>query len=78
MLKYIGLTFVVTGFSDEDSYVAKTIAAMNGKVVSSTFTGIPDYGVVPQCGAPLKHTVNEIITDLFIVGIDYLIFILII
>ncbi|OAD60789.1 DNA topoisomerase 2-binding protein 1-A [Eufriesea mexicana] len=61
-----GLTFVVTGFSDEDSYVAETIAAMNGKVVSSTFAGIPDYGVVPQCGAPLKHTVNEIVTNLFI------------
>lgn len=61
-----GLTFVVIGFSDEDSFVAETIAAMNGKVVSSTFAGIPDYGVVPKCGAPLKHTVNEIVTDLFI------------
>ncbi|CAK9821901.1 DNA topoisomerase 2-binding protein 1-A [Anthophora retusa] len=61
-----GLTFVVTGFNDEESYVAETIAAMNGKVVPGTFAGIPDYGVVPKCGAPLKHTVNEIVTDLYI------------
>ncbi|XP_029032844.2 DNA topoisomerase 2-binding protein 1 isoform X2 [Osmia bicornis bicornis] len=61
-----GLTFVVIGFNDEDSYVAETIIAMGGQVVSSTFSGIPDYGVVPKCGATLKHTVNEIVTDLFI------------
>ncbi|XP_071855891.1 mutagen-sensitive 101 [Bombus fervidus] len=61
-----GLTFVVTGFNEEDNFVVETIMAMNGKVVSSTFAGIPDYGVVPKCGAPLKHTVNEIVTDLFI------------
>ena len=63
-----GLTFVVIGFNDEDSYVAETIIAMGGQVVSSTFSGIPDYGVVPKCGATLKHTVNEIVTDLFIVS----------
>ncbi|XP_033326690.2 mutagen-sensitive 101 [Megalopta genalis] len=61
-----GLTFVVVGFSEEDGYVAETIAAMGGQVVSSMFAGIPDYGVVPKCGAVLKHTVNEIVTDLFI------------
>lgn len=63
------MTFVVTGFSEEDGFVAETIATMNGKVVSTTFAGIPDYGVVPKCGAPLKHTVNEIVTDLFIVSV---------
>ncbi|XP_076674457.1 mutagen-sensitive 101 isoform X2 [Andrena cerasifolii] len=63
---FAGLTFVVTGFSDEDSYVAESIAVMGGKVVLRTFAGVPDYGVVPKCGAPLKHTVNEIVTDLFI------------
>ena len=47
---------------------------MNGKVVSTTFAGIPDYGVVPKCGAPLKHTVNEIVTDLFIVGVSFFYF----
>ncbi|XP_015431486.1 PREDICTED: DNA topoisomerase 2-binding protein 1 [Dufourea novaeangliae] len=61
-----GHTFVVTGFTEKDSYVAETIAAMGGQIVTSSFAGIPDYGVVPKCGAPLKHTVNEIVTDLFI------------
>lgn len=45
-----------------------------GHVVSNTYTGIPDYGVVPVDGAPLKHTVNEIVTDLFIVSILRIIF----
>lgn len=66
------MTFVVTGFNEEDNFVVETIMAMNGKVVSSTFAGIPDYGVVPKCGAPLKHTVNEIVTDLFIVSLSFL------
>ncbi|XP_076653820.1 mutagen-sensitive 101 [Halictus rubicundus] len=61
-----GHTFVVVGFTDAESFVAESIAAMGGKVVSSMFAGIPDYGVVPKCGAVLKHTVNEIVTDLFI------------
>ncbi|XP_053987839.1 DNA topoisomerase 2-binding protein 1-A isoform X1 [Hylaeus volcanicus] len=61
-----GHTFVVTGFSDEESYIAGTIVAMGGTVVSSTFAGIPDYAVVPKCGALLKHTVNEIVTELYI------------
>ncbi|XP_017886293.1 DNA topoisomerase 2-binding protein 1 isoform X2 [Ceratina calcarata] len=61
-----GLTFVVTGFSDEDSYVVETIAAMGGRIVPNNYAGIPDFGVVPKCGAPLKHTVNEIVTDLFV------------
>lgn len=65
------MTFVVTGFNEEDNFVVETIMAMNGKVVSSTFAGIPDYGVVPKCGAPLKHTVNEIVTDLFIVSLSF-------
>ena len=59
------------GFSEEDSYVAESIVVMGGKVVSTTFAGVPDYGVVPKCGAPLKHTVNEIVTDLFIVRTNF-------
>jgi len=42
---------------------------LGGHVVPKIYSGIPDYGVVPVHGAPLKYTVNEIVTDLFIVGI---------
>ncbi|XP_014482988.1 PREDICTED: DNA topoisomerase 2-binding protein 1-A isoform X2 [Dinoponera quadriceps] len=76
-----GLTFVVTGFdNNEDGNPEDTIVTLSGRVVSNSYTGIPDYGVVPVQGAPLKHTVNEIVTDLFIedcinqkeiVGIEY-------
>ncbi|XP_020299565.1 DNA topoisomerase 2-binding protein 1 isoform X3 [Pseudomyrmex gracilis] len=59
-----GLTFVVTGF--EDINVKETIVMLGGRVVSNSYSGIPDYGVVPMHGASLKHTVNEIVTDLFI------------
>lgn len=44
---------------------------LGGRLIPRTYTGIPDYGVVPVHGAPLKHTVNEIVNDLFIVSIFY-------
>ncbi|XP_072746156.1 DNA topoisomerase 2-binding protein 1-A isoform X2 [Anoplolepis gracilipes] len=61
-----GLTFVVADFENEDNNVKETIEMLGGRVVSKMYSGIPDYGVVPIEGAPLKHTVNEIVTDLFI------------
>lgn len=45
---------------------------LGGRLVSRIYSGIPDYGVVPIHGAPLKNTVNEIVNDLFIVGILYI------
>ncbi|KAL6258449.1 hypothetical protein P5V15_010405 [Pogonomyrmex californicus] len=60
------LTFVVTGFDSEDNHVEETIVMLGGRLVSKTYIGIPDYAIVPVDGAPLKHTVNEIVTDLFI------------
>ncbi|XP_025266640.1 DNA topoisomerase 2-binding protein 1-A isoform X3 [Camponotus floridanus] len=61
-----GLTFVVADFDNEDNNVKETIEMLGGYVVSKTYSGIPDYGIVPLQGTPLKHTVNEIVTDLFI------------
>lgn len=72
MKLYADLTFVVTGFNDEDSSEQEEmITALDGRIVTKTYSGIPDYGVVPVHGANLKHTVNEIVTDLFIVSISY-------
>jgi len=42
---------------------------LGGRLVSKICSDIPDYGVVPVDGALLKYTVNEIVNDLFIVGI---------
>ena len=42
---------------------------MSGLIVSRTYTGIPDFGVVPFSGAVLKTAVNEIVTEYFIVRI---------
>ncbi|XP_046481485.1 DNA topoisomerase 2-binding protein 1 isoform X1 [Neodiprion pinetum] len=62
-----GLTFILTGFEDqEETELSSSITTLGGKVVPNSYKGIPDYGVVPLFGAPLKHTVNEIVTDLFI------------
>ncbi|XP_018339764.1 PREDICTED: DNA topoisomerase 2-binding protein 1-A isoform X3 [Trachymyrmex septentrionalis] len=60
-----GLTFVVAGFDDEDNHI-ETIVMLGGRLASRTYSGIPDYGIVPVDGAPLKYTVNEIVNDLFI------------
>lgn len=68
-IMYAGLTFVVTGFDEEDKNGhEETIVTLGGHLVSKTYSGIPDYGVVPVQGACLKYTVNEIVTDLFIVS----------
>ncbi|XP_050451407.1 DNA topoisomerase 2-binding protein 1-A isoform X2 [Cataglyphis hispanica] len=61
-----GLAFVVADFDNEDNNVKETIEMLGGRVVSKMYSGIPDYGIVPIQGASLKHTVNEIVTDLFI------------
>lgn len=71
---YAGLTFIVIGFDNDDNHVEETIVTCGGRIVSKTYSGIPDYGIVPVDGAPLKHTVNEIVTDLFIVGICFFFF----
>lgn len=63
------LTFIVTGFDSEENHVEETIVMLGGRLVPKTYSSIPDYGVVPVHGAPLKHTVNEIVNDLFIVSI---------
>lgn len=61
----------MTGFDDKENHVEETIVMLGGRLVPKTYSSIPDYGVVPVHGAPLKHTVNEIVNDLFIVGILY-------
>lgn len=61
--------FVVAGFDSEDNHVEETIVMLGGRLVSRTYSGVPDYGVVPVLGAPLKHTVNEVVNDLFIVSV---------
>lgn len=43
---------------------------MGGEVVPSVYAGIPDFAVVPTCGASLRHAVNEIVTDLFVVSLN--------
>lgn len=61
--------FVVAGFDSEDNHVEETIVMLGGRLVSRTYSGVLDYGVVPVLGTPLKHMVNEIVNDLFIVGV---------
>ncbi|XP_011691670.1 PREDICTED: DNA topoisomerase 2-binding protein 1 isoform X2 [Wasmannia auropunctata] len=61
-----GLAFAVAGFDNEDNHVEETIVMLGGRLVSRSYIGIPDYGVVPVDGAPLKYTVNEIVNNFFI------------
>ena len=68
--KFSGFTFLVN-IPEADLYqnLVVRIDTMGGRVVSRTYAGIPDFGVVPVLGAILKTTVNEIVTELFIVRI---------
>lgn len=65
---FAGSIFAVSGFEgDEHTQVITQIRGLGGKIVGESYSGIPDYGVVPVLGAKLKQTVSEIVTDLFIV-----------
>ncbi|KAI4486795.1 hypothetical protein M0804_006165 [Polistes exclamans] len=61
---FTGFTFVIIGFNDDE--VQDNVTGLGGEVVSNTYPGIPDFAVVPIYGAPLRHSVNEIVTDLFV------------
>ncbi|XP_016844726.1 DNA topoisomerase 2-binding protein 1-A [Nasonia vitripennis] len=62
-----GLVFIITGFDDEELIqIVGQIQELGGRIVDRKYSGIPDYGIVPILGAELKHTVGEIVTNLFI------------
>ncbi|XP_044585283.1 DNA topoisomerase 2-binding protein 1-A isoform X2 [Cotesia glomerata] len=61
------LVFLVIGYDDEEFHqVSATLQAVGGKVVPSSYKGIPDFAIVPVSGATVKHTVSEIVTPLYI------------
>ncbi|XP_011313192.1 DNA topoisomerase 2-binding protein 1 isoform X2 [Fopius arisanus] len=61
------LTFFVTSSAEEeDNSLKENIAGLGGNLVSRSFTGIPDYAIVPFNGVSLKITANEVVTSLFI------------
>ena len=39
-----------------------------GQIVSVTTRAVPDYAVVPIMGYPVERTVNEIVTNAFVVS----------
>ncbi|KAK0078812.1 hypothetical protein PV325_002080 [Microctonus aethiopoides] len=64
---FTGLTFLVLGFDDEENALAiGNIDGLGGRIVTNSYSGVPDYGVVPITGAQLRHTVSEIVTNLYI------------
>lgn len=66
----LGLVFIINGFDDEELIqIVGQIQELGGRIVDRKFSGIPDYGIVPLFGAELKHTVGEIVTNLFVVSI---------
>ncbi|KAK0171066.1 hypothetical protein PV328_008830 [Microctonus aethiopoides] len=64
---FTGLTFLVWGFDDEENALAiRNIEGLGGSKVTNSYSGVPDYGVVPITGVGLLHTVSEIVTYLYI------------
>ncbi|KAK0071479.1 hypothetical protein PV326_001198, partial [Microctonus aethiopoides] len=64
---FTGLTFLVVGFDDEEKALAiRNIEGLGGRIVMNSYSGVPDYGVVPITGIQLWDTVSEIVTYLYI------------
>ncbi|XP_051154922.1 DNA topoisomerase 2-binding protein 1 isoform X2 [Leptopilina boulardi] len=62
-----GQNFILSGFQREEyHHLEMRIRAMGGEIVSRSYPGIPDFGVVPFCGGIFRGSVNEIVTDMFI------------
>lgn len=59
--------FVLNGF-DHDADIKENLTTLGGIIAPNNYKGIPDFGIVPLQGASLRFTVNEIVTNYFIVS----------
>ena len=64
-------TFLIMGFEKEaEDSLRELIEERKGKVLSMASRVVPDCGIVPILGFPLTRTVNEVVTNAWLVSID--------
>lgn len=75
---FTGKRFLLVGFSVEaEAQLSMLVVENYGKVLVGRFRGVADYAVVPLLGCEVEATVDEVVTDtwlvrqLFIIGVQY-------
>lgn len=63
-----GHVFVIDGFEKKEiKHMGDVIKSLGGKIITEDYTGVPEFAVVPIFGVESRHTVREVVTDIFIV-----------
>ena len=67
-LPFTGKRFRLLGFdSEEDAQLALLVMENGGKVLTGRTRAVADYGVVPLLGCEVEATVDEVVTDTWLV-----------
>ncbi|XP_056440120.1 DNA topoisomerase 2-binding protein 1 isoform X1 [Gadus chalcogrammus] len=70
-LPFTGKRFRLLGFgSEEDAQLALLVMENGGKVLTGRTRAVADYGVVPLLGCEVEATVDEVVTDTWLVLCD--------
>lgn len=65
---FTGKRFLLVGFSAEaEAQLSMLVVENYGKVLVGRFRGVADYAVVPLLGCEVEATVDEVITDTWLV-----------
>lgn len=65
---FTGKRFLLVGFGAEAEAQLSTLVVENyGKVLSGRFRGVADYAIVPLLGCEVEATVDEVVTDTWLV-----------
>lgn len=66
---FTGKRFLLVGFGAEsEAQLSMLIVESNGKVLVGRFRGVADYAVVPLLGCEVEATVDEVVTDTWLVS----------
>lgn len=66
---FSGKTFLLVGFGAEaEAQLSMLVIQQGGKVLMGSTRVVADYAVVPLLGCPVEATVDEVITDTWLVG----------
>lgn len=66
---FSGRSFLLVGFDSEaEAQLSILVKEQGGKVLMSRHRAVADFAVVPQLGCAVEATVDEVVTDTWLVG----------
>lgn len=66
---FSGKTFLLVGFGAEaEAHLSMLVTEQGGRVLTGSTRVVADYAVVPLLGCSVEATVDEVVTDTWLVG----------